>query len=269
MGWQGIARSDGSEAIRPKLVKYLLALPVIAIVITAYAYPVSATPPFTTARFGSYVTGTVTTVVPVTGILLGYNAVVSDRESGALLLLLALPVSREDLVLGKYASRLGLLSASLLISMVLAGGLVVYPFGRLVLVPYVALTIVTLGYGAIWAGLGVAASLVVATKQRALIVAFALLFLFVLAWDAVRLALTVGLRQAGIIDTELPDLLQFLFGLGPGSVYNRVVEGFIDPSGTVAGPWYLGEWMALVLFVLWIVGPLGLAYRRFAGRDIA
>jgi ABC-2 type transport system permease protein len=269
MAWRTVARTDRGVTLKPRLVKILLALPALAILAAGYTYPVFAEEPYTTARFAGYATGWFTGIVPFVGVLLGYNAIVSERESGAILLSLSLPQNRADVVLGKLASRAGLLCGAILVALVIAGWLVVYPFGTLDLLPFAGFVLVTLAYAATWIGLGVAASLFVSTKQRALIIAGGLFFLFVIVWDGVTAAIELGLDGAGVIGSDTPGVLRFVFSLDPGSVFSRVVDGFITPGASVGGPWYLGEWAALTLFVLWLVGPVGLAYRRFAGRDIA
>ncbi len=269
MAWRTVARTDRGVTLKPRLVKILLALPALAILAAGYTYPIFGEEPHTTARFAGYATGWFTGVVPFVGVLLGYNAVVSERESGAILLSLSLPQSRADVVLGKLASRVGLLGGVMLAALVIAGWLVVYPFGTLDTLSFLGFVLVTLVYAATWVGLGVAASLSVSTKQRALIIAGGLFFLFVVVWDGVTAAIELGLDEAGVIGDDVPAVLEFVFDLDPGSVFSRVIDGFINPGASVGGPWYLSEWAALTLFVLWLVGPIGLAYRRFAGRDIA
>jgi len=269
MSWRTIARTDWSVTIEPRTVKLLLSLPALAILGAGYLYPVLGQEPYTTARFAGYATGWITGIVPFVGVLLGYNAVVSERESGALLLSLSLPQDRRDVVLGKLASRTGLLSGAMVVALVVAGALVVYPFGRLDLLPFVGFVVVALAYGVLWTGLGVAASLSVATKRRSLLLAGGLFFLFVIVWDEITGAVELGLQEAGLVGEETPDLLAFVLAVDPGSVFGRVVDGFVDPGASLEGPWYLGEWAALALFVLWIVAPIGLAYLRFAGRDLA
>jgi len=268
MAWRTVARTDRGVTIKPRLVKLLLALPALAILAAGYTYPMFTDEPHTTAHFSGYATGWFTGIVPFVGILLGYNAVVSERESGAILLSLSLPQSRADVVLGKLASRAGLLGGVMLAALVIAGWLVVYPFGTLDLLPFLGFVLVTLAYAGTWIGLGVAASLSVATKQRALLIAGGLFFLFVVVWEGITGAIELGLSGAGVIGDDTPGVLEFVFTLDPGSVFSRVVDGFIDPGASVSGAWYLGEWAALLLFVLWLVGPIGLAYRRFAGRDL-
>lgn len=269
MTWKLVARQDASLTAGARSVKTLLGVLVTAVLLAGYIYPVAAPDPITTARFPAFVQGVLTTLVPFVGILLGYNAVASDRESGAIKLALALPQSREDVVLGTYLSRTGILTGSLVLATVAAGALVVYPFGELALGPFLVFLVLIAAFGAVWSGLGVAVSLAVATRRRALVLGFGLLFLFVIAWDAAFGALAVGLDAAGIVEGGLPDPVLFVVGLEPGRVFARLVTGFVDPSHPVEGPWYLGEWVALVLLALWLVGPLGLAYRRFAGGDLA
>jgi ABC-type transport system involved in multi-copper enzyme maturation permease subunit len=269
MTWQTIARRDWRVTAAARSVKVLLGLVVTAVVLAGYLYPVLGAEPITTARFSGFVQGIMTTLVPVVGVMLGYNAVVSDRESGAIRLSLSLPQSRRDLVLGTYASRTGLLTAALVAALALGGALVVYPFGDLVLAPFLVYVVLTVAFGAVWSGLGVAVSLAVSTGRRALVLGFALIFLFVVVWDTLEVALALGLNAAGIVEGPLPAPLQFLVGLEPGRVFARTTAGFVDPSRAVGDAWYLSEWLALALLAAWVVGPVALASARFAGSDLA
>lgn len=269
MSWRVIARTDGALAAEPRSTHLLLGLPVATILAAAYLYPVLGADPITTARFTGFVDGWLATVVPLAGVLLGYDAVVSERESGALLLSLSLPHGRDDLVLGKIASRVGLLSGAVVAAMVVGAGLVVYPFGSLAPVRFCGFVAATVAFGALWTNLGIAASLATATKQRAFALAFGLFALFVLAWDGIAGGLRYGLNRAGIVDGALPTPVQFVFNLDPGIAFQRVTAGFLDPSASVEGPWYLGEWVALAVFLVWLIAPITLSYRRFAGSDLS
>ena len=99
--------------------------------------------------------------------------------------------------------------------------------------------------------------------------AFGLLFLFVVVWETAVAALTLGLNAAGVVDGELPDLAQFFVGLEPSLLFERATTGLVLSGESVAGPWYMGEWVALAALVLWVVGPLGLASLRFRGSDLS
>lgn len=268
MTWRAVARHDRRQTRGTRSVRLLLGLLAFVILAAAYVYPINAEGPVTTARFTGHVVGWLTTVVPIVGVMLGYDAVVSDRVSGAVRLSLSLPNGRRDLVLGKLASRAGLLTAVTLAALLGAGFLVVYPFGHVELPRSLAFVALTVLFGVLWTGIGIAVSMAVATKQRALTAGFGLLGLFVLLWEQLADLVALGLEAAGLADGGLPGPMRFLFSLNPGTAFERVTRGFLDPASTVGGPWYLSEWVALVVFACWLVGPLGLAYRRFAGSDL-
>jgi len=269
MTWQVVARTDLATIARLRSVRLLLGLPVVTVLFGAYLYPVLGSEPITTARFTGFISGWLTTVVSLVGLLLGYDAVVSKRESGSLLLALSLPHRRRDIVLGTFLSRTGLLAGALVSALVFGGGLVVYPFGSLAPVGFIGFLLLTVAFGAVWTGLGVAASLLVATKRRAFVVAFGLFFLFTLAWDSVASAIDLGLSEAGLASGGTPAPVEFFLAAEPGSVFERLVDGFLNPSGSVDGPWYLSEWLALAQFALWLVVPVWLAHRRFNGADLS
>jgi ABC-type transport system involved in multi-copper enzyme maturation permease subunit len=269
MTWRTIASQDYSVTRQSRSVEYLLAILGVGILLAAYVYPVSAPDPITTARFSGYAVGWLTTLVPLVGILLGYNAVVSERESGALLLSLSLPHSREDVLLGKVASRAGLVAATILVAMAVAGFLVVYPYGELEIPRSLAFVGLTVLFSTLWTGLGVAISLSVSTKRRALALGFAALVVFVFFWSTLETLAELGLDAANLADSALAEAVQFVFVLSPNRAFRLLTAGLIDPGGAVPGPWYLGEYAAAVVFLAWLVGPLGLAFYRFAGRDLS
>lgn len=269
MTWTVVARQDGRSVFGERSVKLLLGLLATPMVFAGYLYPLLGTEPITTARFGGFAVGWLTTVVPLVGLLLGYNAVAGDRESGAIRLSLSLPHSRRDLLVGTFLSRAGLVAATSVAAMAVAGVLVVYPFGALALPQYLLFVGLVALFGAVWTGLGVAVSVAVTTRRRALVLAVALFFLFVFVWGPAAGALETGLNVVGVIDGPLPDPARFVVGIPPDAAFERVTTGFVDPGASVDGPWYMGPWVALALLVAWVVVPLELAYRRFAGGDLA
>jgi ABC-type transport system involved in multi-copper enzyme maturation permease subunit len=269
MTWRHIARRDGTLTLGTRSVKLLLGALVTVVLLAGYIYPIAGTEPLTTARFPEFVLGALTTLVPFVGVLTSYGAIVGDRESGAIRLSLSLPLSRRGLVLGKTVGRAGLVIGALVGSLLVAGALVVYPFGELALLPFLGFLGLATLFGMVWSGLGIAVSLAAATRRRALVLGFGLVFLFAIVWDTASQALALGLEAAGLIDGQLPGTLQFVLGLTPGRVLERATTGLITPGTGVEGPWYLGGWIALGLLALWAVVPLGLAYRRFEGSDLA
>lgn len=268
MTWGVLARHEARQSYRARSIRFLLGIFVFVSVIGGYVYPVFASEPYTTAHFGGYIASWMTLLVPLLGLVIGYNAIVSERTSGALFLSLSLPHSRRDLVLGKYAGRLGLLTLGIVASLFVAGALVVYPFGDLRLLPFLGFVVLTVGLAAVYTGIGIGISMVTRSKQRATVAAFGLYFLLVLIWNELRIALAMGLGGVGLLDGELPGPIEFVFASEPGNVYTRLIIAFIDPSQSLNGSWYLNEWLALALFAIWLVVPLGMAYRWFLEVDL-
>lgn len=269
MTWQVIARKDIRYVLGERLVKLLLLLLAVVILIGAYIYPLFGDEPITTAGFSGFIDGWLTTVIPLLGIVLGYDAIVRDRQSGALYLTLSLPHTRRDIVLGSMIARTGMLAIAIIGAMGIAGILVVYPFGDLELLAFLAFVALTLVFGAIWTGIGIAVSIIATTKQRALILGIGIFIVFATAWDGIRDGFEFALNSAGVIDGNLPNVVEFFFALEPGQSFERVIAGFIDPGGIVDGPWYLGEWVALVILALWLLIPLPAAYHHFASGDLS
>lgn len=268
MRWSVIAKHEAAESANGRAIRFLLGLLVLVCAFGGYLYPVLGQEPHTTAHATGFLTDWMAMLVPLVGIVIGYNAIVTERKSGALFLSLSLPFSRGDIVLGKFIGRMAVVSAGIVSGLLIAGGLVVYPFGELDLLPYLGFILLTVVLGAIYTGIGVAISMVAPSKQVATVGAFGVYFLFVLIWNELQQAVEFVLTSLDIGSGDLPGSADFILASEPGTVYDRLIAGFLDPSQSLEGAWYLGEWMALVLLVIWALLPLGIAYRRFAGVDL-
>jgi len=270
--WTAIARKDIREVWDSRLLRYLLYLLVVVYGLAAYVYPLGREA-VTTSGFAGFATDPVGLVVPLVAVLLGYNAVVGERAAGRLVLTLALPHARRGVALGKLLGRGSVLVGGLSVGLGLAVGLVVYPFGALEPLAYLGYAGVTVLFGLAFFAIAVGLSMATASRGLARAGAFGVFVLFVVAWDLVRSGARAALARLGVIDGQLPAWALFVHGAEPGRLYDRIVAGPIagDRTGAYLGPdapWYLGEWVALGLLGLWIVGPLALGYRRFAGTDL-
>lgn len=266
-----IARLDHRDAKQSRLVRYLLYFFVLVCLIGGYAFPAITGGDVTGDRFAGFMTTSIGLLLPLVGLLLGYNAIVGDRESGRLKLSLSMPHSRRDVLAGKLLTRGGYLVFAVLIGLLGAGALVYYPFGSLS-VSYLGYIAVTLGLGIIFFGIGVALSTFLKSRQFATVGAFGIFFLFVVIWEELLSVVVFLLEQVGGSD-EPTDPLRFIHGAEPGLLYDRIIGAFFEgrSEGPYLGadaPWYLGEWVALVLFALWMVVPLAVGYLRFTRTDL-
>ena len=264
--WLAIARKDYRAARGSRLISVLFAIFFLVVVINAYLFPINEPASVTVTTFVLSVTSEVTLILSLIGLLLGHRAIVSERAAGNLHLLLSLPYSRGDVLLGKVMGRAALLAILIAATLVLATTLVVYPFGHLAVTPILLFGMLTLAFGVTYLGIGIAISSVTTSEQRATAATFGVFFLFVLLWEEVPGWLEFGLAQAGLLDGSLPQWVSFVHAGDPISLYVRVVDGLIgDVSHT---PWYMHEGIALAMLLLWLTVPLAVGYRFFEVSDL-
>lgn len=273
MTWATIARKDYRQTWDSKLVRYLVYVFVLVCLMGAYAFPVTNRGDVTGAAFAGFMTDAMTVFLPLIGLLLGYNAIVGERESGRLVLVLSQPHDRRDVVLGKFVGRGVYLVMAVAVGLAAAAFLVWYPFGDIDHLSYLAYALVTLCLGLVYFGVGLALSTLTAVKNRATLSTFGVFFVFVLLWEQLDELLLFGLERAGLADGSLPDWALFVHGAEPGLLYERIVQAFFeeDLTGPYLGadaPAYLGEWAALGLLLAWLVLPTTLGYLRFARADL-
>lgn len=275
MNWPLIARRDYRALRAARAVMYVLGLLALAIVFSGYVYPLQGSLPVTTRHFAVYglLRNSVTYLVPLAGIVLGYRAVVGERRSGTLTLLLAVPHSRDDILVGKYLSRAVLVGGVLVGALVVAGTLVVYPFGSLRIGWYLGFILLTIAYALIFLGIALALSMVTASRTVATLGAIGVYVLSVLLWQHLPGVIWTALQSFNLLDGSIPTWMRVLHTLEPTMLYRTITTTLFGSSTptTLAAPlqaWYFNIWTALVIFGLWLIVPLAVALVRFRRVDL-
>ncbi len=203
-------------------------------------------------------------LVPLIALILGFDAIVGERERGSLDLLLSMPITRFELLLGKFLG----LSASLASSTVIGFGLVGLLLGSR-LSPeawyhYAGFILSSVLLGMAFLSLAVMVSVYATDRTRASGGAIALWFFFVLVYDLLLLGALVVTGGA-----VAADAFPYLLLLNPADVF-RILNIFgLDEVRTLYGlttvfPERLASPALLgVVMLVWIVLPLGLANWRF------
>jgi Cu-processing system permease protein len=203
-------------------------------------------------------------LIPLIALLLGFDAVVGERERGSLDLLLALPITRGELLLGKYLGLAAALTLSTLAGFAAVAVLMARQLGANGLYHYVGFMFSSVLLGLAFLSLAVLLSVLARDRTRASGLAIALWFGFVLVYDLLLLGLLVasGGRVGG-------DAFAYLLLLNPADVF-RILNVFsLDDLRTLYGlasivppplasPWLMGSAM-----LGWIVAPLLVAGWRF------
>lgn len=203
-------------------------------------------------------------LIPLIALLLGFDAIVGERERGSLDLLLALPITRFELLLGKYLGLAAALTLSTLAGFSLVAILLYQQFSWGGLYHYVGFMFSSVLLGLAFLSLAVCMSVIARERTRASGLAISLWFFFVLVFDLILLGVLVA--TGGSYGGEA---FAYLLLLNPADVF-RILNIFsLEDVNTLYGlasivppalakPWLMGSVM-----LAWILAPLALARWRF------
>ena len=208
-------------------------------------------------------------VVPLVGLVLGVMSVTASAES--LSLLLAQPVSRTDVLLGKFLG----LSAAIAVAQALGlggGGLVVaLNAGFDQLGGFAALCALSLALGVVSVSVALGIAALWPDKLRAMGAALGVWLLLVVAYDLGVVGLTSVLRGVELQRVLLPalllnpvDLARVLVTLavGQGALFGPTAAVLMRTMGSAGG-----IALAIAVLVLQAVVPLVVAAAAFRRRD--
>ncbi|MAI33281.1 MULTISPECIES: ABC transporter permease [Marinobacter] len=212
-------------------------------------------------------------LIPLIALLLAYDAIVGEEEGGTLLLLLTYPLSRSQLLLGKFLGHGLTLALATVIGFGVAGVAIAVLVEDVAIASLAAAMLrfigstVLLGWGFI--ALAYVISVRVSEKPIAAGLALAIWFFFVLIFDLMLLGTLVA--SEGQFSAEL---LPWLLMLNPTDIYRLLNIVAFGDSAQLSGVLSLGAdlpigatglWIGLVF---WFVIPLAGALLLFRNRRI-
>ena len=203
-------------------------------------------------------------LIPLIALLLGFDSIVGERERGSLDLLLALPITRLELLLGKYLGLAAALALATLAGLAGVAVLLAQRFGAAGLFHYGGFMISSVLLGLAFLSLAVLMSVIARERTRASGLAIALWFFFVLVFDLLLLG---GLVATG--GSYGGEAFAYLLLLNPADVF-RILNVFsLEDVRTLYGlasivpPALARPWLLGLVMLAWIVLPLTLARWRF------
>lgn len=227
-------------------------------------------------------------LVPLVGIVVAYASIVGERESGTMKLLLALPHSRLDVLLGKFAGRSAVLAVPVLLGFAVAAPtfpLADVPFEAVNYLGFAALTVLL---GVVFVALALGASAAARTSRRAVIGTVGTYALFTLLWGQISQSIVRVLsNRTELLDQPAAYVKTLLVTryLNPIAAYQSLTASLgadaMQARMTVFGlqgqlfaeqldglPFYLTDGALVVYLLLWIAVPLVLGYLVFEGEDL-
>ena len=206
-------------------------------------------------------------LVPLIALILGYDAIVGEKERGSLELMLSMPITRFEILLGKYLG----LAAALTGATVLGFGSGLLPLASELTVRdgfhYAGFVGSAILMGLAFLSISMLVSVVALDRVRASGVAIALWFFFVLIFDLLLMGALV-LSQGSLGSTVFAGLLM----CNPADVF-RLLNIFSSQQvqnmyglATVMPERLTDPAVLLAIMAAWIVVPFFIAHWRFTCR---
>ncbi|MDP2029080.1 MAG: ABC transporter permease subunit [Thiobacillus sp.] len=203
-------------------------------------------------------------LIPLIALILGFDAIVGERERGSLDLLLSMPITRLELLLGKYFGLAAALTFSTVAGFGLAALVLAPQLDLNALIHYFGFMLSSVLLGCAFLSLAVMLSVFATDRTRASGLAIAMWFFFVLVFDLLLLgALVVTGGQWG------GEIFPYLLLANPADVF-RILNIFaLDDARTLYGlttvfpPSLANPWLLGLVMLAWIAAPLGIATWRF------
>ncbi len=234
--WGRLARRDYLESVRDRSFYTMVGFFALLGVAIGVLFVRSASDNATGTGLLAFLTVAVTLLVPLAALLVSYESVVGPRQSGALKILLGLPYTRRDVVVGAVLGRLGVVLsavAALLIvahAVALAGGAPVAPGEAAVLFGAAALLSMA------FVGVAVGVSAAVSSTSRAAVLAFGFFLLSVLLWRQALVRGLVFVANGFEFPATFPGWANVVDAVNPSTAYGTVIARLApDLSGAALG----------------------------------
>lgn len=212
-------------------------------------------------------------LLPLIALLLSFDRLVGEIEAGTMLLLLSYPVSRGQVVWGKFLGQMVLLAVSTIVGYGAAGlgiALAGEPAGYGDWPAFLGLIVSSVLLGASFLALGLLASAMVRERATAAGLAVGLWLVFVLLFDLALLGVLAATEGRGIP----PELFRWVLLLNPADSFRLLnLTGFAEISqfagmAGLSGQAALPPMVLAAALVGWVVVPLLATHALFARRSL-
>ena len=212
-------------------------------------------------------------LIPLIAMLMAYDALIGEIERGTMALLLSYPISRWQILVGKFIGHTAMLTVATTIGYGLAGLILQYNFGGFQAAawkPFFLLIAASVLLGAAFLSLGYLISAKVKERGTAAGLAIGVWLFFVVIFDMALLGILVADSKHAINAKILENILLF----NPTDIYRLLnLTGFENTAmyaglAGVSGQIGLTKFTLIAAQVGWIAVPFGLAAWLFNRRQI-
>ena len=278
MSWQAVTKKDFRDSIRSRL---MIAVAVIFVAFTGGGIALGSAfgieSGAITVLIISVLLSGMSIFIPLIAIGIAYRSIAGERDSGSLKLLLSLPNSRLDVVIGKFLGRSAVLSVAVVIgfvSMLLATAITfdgdVQP--EVILTFMLAVLLLTI----VFVSIAVSVSAFARSTFAAAIGGFGLFVVFQFAWGGLIFLLRYvanGFETPGF-GAEPPAWAEVLYVVNPMTGWQQATAWLLrrvseeQSAQQAADAFYLEPWFGFIVLAFWIALPLAVGYLRFESTDL-
>jgi Cu-processing system permease protein len=234
-------------------------------------------------------------LVPLLGLLLGHDLIVSENEERTLRLIMAGGVSRARLVVGKFFGGCLTMMVPLLLGFVIAGTVIGVAAKDAGIIPFVRLAASGLLLGVIFLSIGLALSTLCRTRVQALVAGLLTWCLAVFVFDLVALGVLVSTKApAAAQEIEIVcDATHVNAAVDLHSDFDTAPNSTVKPAGNAVGPSSSLAWLMVnpvdlfrtvnlsqqlglrvspartfAVVTLWLTAMLGISLLKFRRTDL-
>ncbi|MEE9173383.1 MAG: ABC transporter permease subunit [Thermoplasmata archaeon] len=217
-----------------------------------------------------------TFLIPILGLMLSYAAVVGEKERGSILLLLSMPITRLETILGKFLG-LGAVMLAAVLSGLGIGGLVIMAFtGTEGWENFVVFLLGAILFALAFLSVGLLLSSLTKRRSLAMGLAVFLWFFFAFIFDLVILGVFVATGGSFLFIPGqvlmLPDWVYVAQLVNPVDAFSSFAVRAFDLSTAFGFPLALPDFVSIgttgLSLALWALVPLAVTVWRFRGQDL-
>lgn len=267
MYWVHVARKDFADAVRSKMF-WALSIIILLLAYLGMYIPRAVDGSEATVSDGvGVLSGVMAFLIPIVALVVGYMAIVGERQTGSIRMVLSLPLKRWEVLVGKLVGRTAVVVVPILLGFALAIPFALVLYGDLPGSDYAEFVTTVVLIGAVFVAIAVGISGSVATRGKALAGVVGVYALFEFFWDVVPLGLYYAANRE-LPSADVPTWFEALAAASPIQAAVRTSEGLFNGIST-GDPLVLQEWFGALLLVLWAAVPLVIGYLRFSNADVS
>ena len=212
-------------------------------------------------------------LIPIIALMLGYSSINGEIEKGSMSSLLSLPVTRLEILLGKFIGLGSLLAITIIIGFGLAGIVIGFNVSDVDYLEYLIFIFATILIGLVFLVLALFLSTSFKKRSTAMGGAIFLWFFFNIILPIVFIGILATSSDILNILDNAPDWYHILNLFNPLQVYSFLVSLNVGAALSldtisIAYPEYYSNVLMTSILLSWIICFMILSYWRFNKRDI-